>query len=225
MTPLDLLVKQHAAPVLKAAGFKKSGRAFRLTAGNGDQAVLGLARHYVDPHAAVFEVGYGIVPAPYWEWIDRHSAIGSARAPIAFGPAVPAGQAIPPPHAAHAPDSVTSFRERWALREDNGLSCGEALATVLRDEAIPQIVHLLDRSHLLQECRHPVLPVVRLVPLTRVEILLRVDDASNEEIESLLADVQLAGPHDDFITWTRQRLTARSSTADRAGGGVGVGDG
>ncbi|WP_267884371.1 hypothetical protein [Streptomyces sp. NRRL F-2747] len=41
-----------------------------------------------------------------------------------------------------------------------------------------------------------------------MEILLRVDDASNEEIESLLANVQLASPQDDFITWTRQRLTA-----------------
>ncbi|MGT2526076.1 DUF4304 domain-containing protein [Streptomyces nojiriensis] len=214
MTPLDLLVKQHVAPVMKAAGFKKSGGTFRLTAGNGDQAILGFARHYVDPDAAVFEVGYGIVPAPYWEWIDRYSAIGNARAPVAFGPAVLAGNVIPPPRAAHAPEAAMSFRARWALREDNGLSCGEALETVLRDEAIPRIVHLLDRSNLLQECRHPALPVVRLVPLARVEILLRVDDASNEEIESLLANVQSTGPQSDFVTWTRQRLTARAGTAD-----------
>ncbi|WP_328392365.1 DUF4304 domain-containing protein [Streptomyces sp. NBC_00390] len=72
MSALDLLVKQHAAPVLKAAGFKKAGRTFRLIAGNGDQAILGFARHYVAPDAVVFEVGYGIVPAPYWEWLDRH---------------------------------------------------------------------------------------------------------------------------------------------------------
>ncbi|GAA2641411.1 hypothetical protein GCM10010425_54000 [Streptomyces spororaveus] len=216
MTPLDLLVKQHVAPVMKAAGFKKSGRTFRLTASNGDQAVLGFARHNIDPDAAVFEVGYRIVPAPYWEWIDRHSAIGSARAPIAFGPAVLVGSVIPPTQAAHAPDPAMSFRERWALREDNRLACGEALATVLHEEAVPQIVHLLDRGNLLQECRHPALPVVRLVPLTRVEILLRVDDAPYEEIESLLADVQLASPHDDFITWTRQRLTARNAVQPAA---------
>ncbi|MFF8267578.1 DUF4304 domain-containing protein [Streptomyces sp. NPDC016562] len=212
MRPLDLLVKQYVAPVMKAAGYKKSGRTFRLIAGNGDQAVLGFARHYVDPEAAVFEVGYRIVPAPYREWIHRHSAIGDTRAPVAFGPAVLAGSVTPPTQAAHAPDSPMPFRERWALREDNGLTCGEALATVLHDEAVPQIAHLLDRRNLLQECRHPALPVVRLVPLTRVEILLRVDDAPHEEIESLLADVQLASPHDEFITWTRRRLAARSGT-------------
>ncbi|MFE2286086.1 hypothetical protein ACFXDJ_18185 [Streptomyces sp. NPDC059443] len=214
MTPLDLLVKQHVAPVMKAAGFKRSGRTFRLTASNGDQAILGFARHYVDPAAAVFEVDYRIVPAPYWEWITRYSASGEAPAPMAFGSAVVAGRVIPPAHAAHAPDSKMSFRARWALREDNGLSCGEALATVLHEESLPQIVHLLDRRNLLDECRHPAMSVVRLVPLTRVEIFLRVDEAPKEEVESLLADVQLVSPHDDFITWTRQRLTARDSTAD-----------
>ncbi|MFK0050208.1 DUF4304 domain-containing protein [Streptomyces sp. NPDC090741] len=214
MTPLDLLVKQHVAPVMKAAGFKKSGRTFRLTASNGDQAILGFARHYVDPAAAVFEVVYRIVPAPYWEWITRYSASGEAPAPMAFGSAVVVGRVIPPSHAAHAPDSEMPFRARWALREDNGLSCGEALAAVLHDDSLPQIVHLIDRSNLLDECRHPAMPVVRLVPLTRVEIFLRVDEAPKGEVESLLDDVQLVSPHDDFITWTRQRLTARDSTAD-----------
>nr|WSW57364.1 hypothetical protein OG513_01585 [Streptomyces sp. NBC_00998] len=207
------------APVMKAAGFRQSGRTLRLTASSGDQAVLGFARHYVDPDAAVFEVGYHIVPAPYRAWINRHAASGDARDPVAFGPAVLAGRVFPPPHAAHAPDSETSFRERWALRGDNSLSCGETLASVLRDEAVPHIVHLLDRSNLLQECRHPALPVVRLVPLTRVEVLLQVDDAPKEEIESLLVDLQLASPHDDFITCTRRRLAARGSTADCAGAG------
>ncbi|MFE2165602.1 hypothetical protein ACFXB3_11105 [Streptomyces sp. NPDC059447] len=163
--------------MMKAAGFKKSGRTFRLTASNGAQAILGFARHYVDPVAAVFKVEYRIVPAPYWEWINRHYASGEARAPMTLGSAVAVGRVIPPFHAAHGPDSEMPFRARWALREDNGLSCGEALAAVLHDESVPQIVHLLDRSNLLQECRHPVMPVVRLVPLTRVEIFLRVDGA------------------------------------------------
>ncbi|MFF3619178.1 hypothetical protein [Streptomyces sp. NPDC002467] len=47
-----------------------------------------------------------------------------------------------------------------------------------------------------------------------MEILLRVDDASKEEIESLLANVQSTGRQSDFVTWTRQRLTARAGTAD-----------
>ncbi|MFJ6761167.1 DUF4304 domain-containing protein [Streptomyces sp. NPDC091273] len=209
---LNLLVKQHVAPMLKAAGFKRSGRTFRLVAGNGDQAVLGFARHYTDPGAAVFDVSYGIVPAPYWEWINRHAADGDSRAPVAFGPAVLSGEVIPPPHAAHAPDAGMPFRARWALRADNGLVCGEALATALHDDTVPQIVHLLDRSNLLRECRRPALPVVRRVPLTRVEIFLRLDEAPVEEIESLLADVQLTGPGDQFITWTRRRLSTRNGS-------------
>ncbi|WP_328392367.1 hypothetical protein OHS70_00295 [Streptomyces sp. NBC_00390] len=99
---------------------------------------------------------------------------------------------------------------RAALREDKRLICGAALARVLHEEAVPQMVRLLDRANLLQECRRPALPVVRRVPLTRVEILLRIDDAPSEEIESLLAGVQLAGPGDNFIARTRQRLVARN---------------
>ncbi|MEV5006288.1 DUF4304 domain-containing protein [Streptomyces sp. NPDC056159] len=210
MRPLDLLVREHVAPVMRAAGFKRSGRTFRLVADSGDRAVLGFSRHDVDPDAAVFGVGYGIVPAPYWEWINRqHWASGQVGAPRAFQSAVVAGDVIPPPRAAHLPDCEGRLRSRWALREDNRHICGEALASALRDEAIPQMVHLLDRTNLLQECRHRTMPVVRLVPLTRLEILLCVDDAPCREIEALLADVQPAGPGDDFAAWVRRRLATR----------------
>lgn len=210
MRPLDVLVREHVAPVMRAAGFKRSGRTFRFVADSGDQAVLGFARHYVDPDAAVFDVGYRIVPAPYWEWINRqHWTSGQVGAPLAFGPAVVAGDVIPPPRAAHLPASEARLRSRWALREENRHICGEALARALHDEAIPQMVHFLDRTDLLQECRHPTMPVVRLVPLTRLEILLRVDDAPRREIEALLADVQPAGPGDDFVAWVRRRLATR----------------
>ncbi|MFF0450276.1 hypothetical protein ACFYT4_28490 [Streptomyces sp. NPDC004609] len=214
MKPLDLLVKQYVAPVMRDAGFKRSGRTFRLVADNGDQAVLGFARQHIDPDADVFDVGYRIVPAPYWEWINRqHWESGEVRPPLAFSGGVMSGDVIPPPQAAREPGhEVPFFRSRWALREDNSRVCGEALATALRDDAVPQMAHLLDRTRLLQECRNPSLLAVRLVPLTRVEILLRVDDAPREEIEALLADVQPAGPGDNFTAWTRQRLAKRDGT-------------
>ncbi|MFD0078857.1 DUF4304 domain-containing protein [Streptomyces sp. NPDC127166] len=220
MAPLDSLVKQHVAPVMKAAGFRRSGQTFRLIAANGDQAILGFSRHYVDPNACVFEVGYDIVPAPYWEWINRHAASDDRRGPVASSmAAMVSGRAVPPPHAAHAPSSDDPyFRAHWALREDNSLTCGEALAAVLRDEAVPQMVHLLDRSRLLEECRHPALPVMRLVPLARVEILLRLDAAPSREIESLLADVVPVDPYDTFIDWVRQRVAARDDAAGQSDG-------
>lgn len=49
------------------------------------------------------------------------------------------------------------------------------------------------------------MPVVRLVRLTRWEILLRVDDTPCQEIEVLLAHVQPAGLGDDFAAWVRRR--------------------
>ncbi|NEB08967.1 hypothetical protein G3I32_08770 [Streptomyces coelicoflavus] len=214
MRPLDSLVSEYVAPVMRPAGFKRSGRTFRFVSDSGDQAVLGFARHYVDPDAVVFDVGYRMVPALYWEWINRqHWASGEVGAPRAFGEAVVAGDVIPPPQAAHVPNFEGRLRSRWALREGNRHLCGETLASALRDEAIPQMIHLLDRTNLLHECRHPTMPVVRLVPLTRLEILLRVDDAPVRETEALLADVRPAGPGDDFAAWVRRRLATPRPSA------------
>ncbi|MEU6772204.1 DUF4304 domain-containing protein [Streptomyces sp. NPDC046759] len=129
---LDLLVREHVAPVMRGAGFKRSGRTFRLIADSGDQAVLGFARQYVDPGAAVFEVGYRIVPAPYWEWINRqHWSSGQVGSPSAFALAAVAGDVVPPPRAAHLPAGEGRLRARWAVREDNRQVCGEALADAL----------------------------------------------------------------------------------------------
>ncbi|MEU1601552.1 hypothetical protein ABZ468_55225, partial [Streptomyces sp. NPDC005708] len=72
-----------------------------------------------------------------------------------------------------------------------------------------QMIHFLDRTNLLQEFRHPTMPVLRLLPLTRLKILLCLDDAPCHEIEAMLADVQPAGPGDDFAAWVRQRLATR----------------
>ncbi|MFE6755712.1 hypothetical protein ACFVDQ_19260 [Streptomyces sp. NPDC057684] len=207
---MHLLIREHVAPVMRRAGFKRSGRTFRLIADSGDQAVLGFARHYADPDAAVFEVGYRMVPAPYWEWVNRqHWNSGQVGAPPAFVSAALAGDVVPPPWAAQLPDSQGRLRARWALREGNRQVCGEALAEALSTESIPQMAHFLDRTHLLQELRRPSMPVTRLLPLTRLEILLRVDDAPRHEIEAMLADVRPAGPGDDFAAWVRRRLTAR----------------
>ncbi|MFD5626945.1 MULTISPECIES: DUF4304 domain-containing protein [unclassified Streptomyces] len=40
MNPLDTLVREHVVPVMKAAGFAKKGRTFRLAAPNGDHLFM-----------------------------------------------------------------------------------------------------------------------------------------------------------------------------------------
>jgi hypothetical protein len=52
VNPLDTLIREHAAPVMKAAGFTKKGRIFRRAAPNGDHAFLHIDADAVDPRSS-----------------------------------------------------------------------------------------------------------------------------------------------------------------------------
>jgi hypothetical protein len=112
MNPLDILVREHVVPVMKAAGFAKRGRIFRRAAPNGDHAFLHVDADPVDPAKTVFEVSFWMVPLPSWEFAYRDHP--RALAPDASG-ALATGKVIPPDVAAHQPDGEGYFRSRWAF--------------------------------------------------------------------------------------------------------------
>ncbi|MGW2352787.1 DUF4304 domain-containing protein [Actinacidiphila glaucinigra] len=216
MNPLDGLIRQYVTPAAKVAGFSKAGRTFRLLVANGDAALLGFFTHAVDPGNIIFDVHYYIVPVPYWAWITRHDH--DARKPDISG-AFLTGSVIPSAEVAHRPDGGIPFRSRWCFTPDEATSsssCGVALERTLRDETFPQIRHLLDRRRLLEATasNDPFLSA-RMKPLMR-EIVLKIDDAPDDEITRLLSAAQAAGVMDSFIHWARTRFISRSQ--DREGG-------
>ncbi|MGW1540887.1 hypothetical protein ACWCPM_11705 [Streptomyces sp. NPDC002309] len=113
MNPLDTLVREHVAPVMKTAGFSKKGRTFRLAAGNGDHLFLQFDTHAVDPGRHVFDVTFSVVPLPYWEFVKRQHV--DPPAPDASG-ALATCPVIPPAEVAHEPDEEMPFRSRWPSR-------------------------------------------------------------------------------------------------------------
>lgn len=58
MNPLDTLIRQHVAPVMRAAGYTKKGRTFRLAATHGDHAIVKIDADALDPGRFVFEVSF-----------------------------------------------------------------------------------------------------------------------------------------------------------------------
>ncbi|MGI5455051.1 hypothetical protein ACQEWB_18095 [Streptomyces sp. CA-249302] len=65
---MDTLIREHVAPVTRAAGFAKKSRIFRRAAPNGDHAFLHIDADAVDPEKSVFEVSFWMVPLPSWEF-------------------------------------------------------------------------------------------------------------------------------------------------------------
>ena len=208
MHPLDALIRRYVVPLAKAAGCSRSGRTFRLIANSGDQAMFDFSTHAVDPDMVVFEANWHIAPLPYWEWITRQHV--GAKLTNSSGGMV-TGRVMPPGEAAHHPhDGFPLFRERWAFpSEGSDEVCGLALERTLREETLPRMRHLLDRSNLLEVVRSTdVSPMKRMDPL-RGEIVQRVDGDPVEEVGALIDQEEKTGDFPPFVQWARRRLAER----------------
>jgi hypothetical protein len=213
MHPLDTLIREHVVPAMKAAGFAKKGRTFRLAAPNGDHAIVEVDADAVDPEKHVFDVFFAMVLLSSWEWAYRdhpkaftiNSSGALARCPV-----------VPPAAAARQPDAEDEyFRNQWAFVEpDTRDLCGRELAHVLIEETIPRMVRLLDRRTLLEETRTNLNDGLHRLSNARMsEILLRIDVDPVAEVAAL---IDKAGAEDDwppFITWARERLARRAAGA------------
>lgn len=209
MNPLDTLVKQHVAPVMKAAGFTKKGRTFRLSAESGDHLFLQFDTHAVDPGRHVFDVTFSVVPLPYWEFVKRQHV--TPLAPDASG-ALATCPVIPPAEVAHEPDEEMPFRSRWAFMEPRTRDlCGRELARVLVEENLPRMTRLLDRKTLLEETRtNPNGELVTMWGAAQSEIVLRIDDDPVAEVAALVDKAEADGVFPGFVAWARQRLQRRT---------------
>lgn len=183
MNPLDTLIKQHVTPVMKAAGFTKKGRTFRLVA---------------------------LVPLSHWEFVNRQYA--EPPQPDASG-ALATCPVMPPAEVAHEPDEEMPFRSRWAFVEPATRDlCGRELARVLTEESIPNMVRLLDRGTLLEETRvNPNGELVRLRGRPMTEILLRIDDDPVADVTALVDKAEAEGVFPPFAAWARERLARRAA--------------
>jgi hypothetical protein len=199
---------------MKAAGFSKKGRTFRLAAENGDHALLDFHTHAVDPDRFVFDVEFSIVPAAQWAFVNRQYPEPLRRAPDSSG-AMVICPVMPPPEAAHQPDEEMPFRSRWAFVEPTTRDdCGQELARVLREESIPRMVRLLDRKFLLEEIRiNPNKGMVRLRKFVMCEIMLRIDDDPVADVAALVSEAEGNGIFPPFIAWARRRLAERGASA------------
>jgi hypothetical protein len=79
---LDIVIKNHVVPVLKDAGFVKSGKTFRRTASNGDVAVIDFQRSAGSwRDRIIFFVNLAAVPVTQHDWLCRDSPVIRARKP------------------------------------------------------------------------------------------------------------------------------------------------
>jgi hypothetical protein len=210
MNPLNTLIRQHVAPVMKAAGFTRKGRTFRLAAPHGDHVIVEIDADAVDPDTYAFWVNFWMVPLPHWEFAYRQYA--EPARPDASG-ALATCPVVPPAEVAHQPDEEGYFRNRWAFTEpDTRDLCGRELARLLTEESIPTMVRLLDRRTLLEETRvNPNGELLRLRGWPMTEIFLRIDDDPVADVTALVDKADTEEVFDPFVAWARERLARRAA--------------
>ncbi|WP_369185672.1 hypothetical protein [Streptomyces sp. Y1] len=207
MITLSAWLRRYVEPCTAAEGLTRKGLTFRLTAANGDCAVLEFQEFRVDPARTVFEVRVAVVPATAWAWTYR----AAERPPLPSGAGALIDWRVPPPeHVAWAPGEA-ACEAMWAYGGPVHLHhTGEELVELLRTETVPAMRRLLDRRALEAELEHPGFAFSSRRPPGWARVLLRVDDASPAELEGLLAEVETHYPVvDEFVAWARERAGNR----------------
>ncbi|MFC4856934.1 hypothetical protein [Actinophytocola glycyrrhizae] len=219
---LDELVEQYLTPIMKAAGFRKSGKRRWLAGQAPDNMILlDMRPHQSDVHQVGFFVEWSVIPAAVLDYRNRNSP--KVRRPdITWG--------ILSDRVVVSPEIAVSFNidgdeTRWMFSMSDGIDeCGAALRRLLSDDGLlDRLLQMRDRQHLLQ--------VLDMKSQTRLPagtppgwpwryLAMYINDGDLELLDSMLAPLEEKYPEPDlatpsrqryyeFLVWLRQRLNAR----------------
>jgi hypothetical protein len=199
----DAFFREYVDPFFKERGFTRKGRTYRVTAENGDVVFA----HFWSPPGSLsddykFHVVIGVSPEPWQDLVRQHQLARGRRpaAEVGMGSAL-FRYRIPPPDG-----------DRWHVTESAGPAAAwEALLGPL-STAVRDAVSFLDRESLLAYKEGGGIHVDAV--LDQVRLVLRVDSASDAELEELLATVDRKYHDTEFINWARSRRTRGEPAGD-----------
>jgi hypothetical protein len=216
--PLDQVIRDRIAPVLKDAGFRRKGRLFWLETSSGGCATVDVISFRLGYHDAEFFVEIDVEPGVYSDFCSRRGAGGGGlwwdRLRV---PGKPAGR----------------MSDLWSINIDDD-AAGQQLTETLR-QALPQVLDLLDHKNMLAFVQKSPDSWRRIRPHRDVAItLLLAEEGPSAELDQRLAELEATDPTDkwaelsrDLAAFVRKRLAGESTgRADPAGveSAPGVGD-
>lgn len=198
MKALDQVVRDRIAPIMKRAGFTRKGRLFWLETPLGDRAFLWFSPFTLGQHEAEFFVEASIQPATYVDLITR-----TGKRPLTAGDALWGGR-IPVPG-----KQTLALRDHWSFDGDDDTAVEHLAALV--GQAVPRLVHLLDRESLLAYVRDPSTRAqeIRIQPRENAVTLLLAGQGPSDELEHRLMALDAADPGSPLAAFIRSRATGR----------------
>lgn len=211
---LDVIIRKHVGPAAKRAGVARKGRYLRIP-GEKAHALLHFNNHILYDPRTIFEVNYGVIPLPYWDFSYRDYPVAAVPSAPGMGGLFLHAFLMPPDRWSYAPAGTPVFKRRWAFDDSDDSTewddCGAVLAEHLNAEVFPRMRWLLDTDNILTELRQPTFATqLALSSDLHREIVLTVDQADPAHLERLLAEAG-PSPAPDFEEWVRARIARRSS--------------
>ncbi|NEA31260.1 hypothetical protein [Streptomyces sp. SID13031] len=188
---LRAVVSDHMAPLLKEAGFARSGPRFTLTTASGDQAWILAHRFELGEYDAEFHVDSGVRPSSL-------DAVKEAKVPI--------GDSVLDQRMSDPWDSLQMWK--FDLDDTATIAIFKDALRDLRDH----LAHLVaDRQNLLALLRDPAARVRSISgPRDRLLAVSSYDLGPSEELETALRSIEQRNPSDRLPAWIRQQLAANS---------------
>lgn len=194
--PLDVFLRDHVRAPLKAKGFSKKGRDFRLNTTNGDTALISFFPWRLGDCEAEFFLEIGVLPLPWIEWSkDVIGEVDDSIASALWWKRV------------HSPFRHTGLwqfnlndNERISFFLDELSSTADYLRSAADRQKLMSVVR--DPATAVQDLRHS---------REHALALLLVDGGPSGELEEVLRALESKDPTDDVASWVRARLSGSRS--------------
>ena len=200
MKPIEVLLRDRAAPLLKGHGFRRSGGTFRHNTAKGDVAVVSIRSWRLMEAELEFWVEMGLVTRVMLEY---RAALGEEVRPELVGFTDTFGTWST--RMRDPAKTVLEGNDLWQFDLDDEGSVQRFLATL--DSSVAELIALTERPALIEALRHPA-PTVQTGSAWSLALLM-ADQGRSPELESLLEELRDAGRDTDEITWLEARADSR----------------
>lgn len=225
---LKSALKRIVGPVVREAGYKRSGNTWRRVNERGDWAIMNVqSSSWSTSEELRCIINISVAPQPWLVWTSHLSGQEMPTAPKEAS-----GLYRNRIHPTGSPAHEDTW---WTIRNE---SDAEAAATDMVEkitvEALPILANLLDRSNLVESLRKKDLGMIHGADwdlyFMQAEAILRADEGVSSQLESILKNIdQQAGAKlqsnvESLVTWVRSRAAEADlressvgfSKADRA---------
>lgn len=200
MKPVQVLLRDHAAPLLKGHGFRRSGGTFRHIAANGDVAIVSIRSWRLMEAELEFWVEMGLVTRVMLEY---RAHLGEEVRPERVGFTDTYGTWSM--RMRDPARTVLDGNDLWQLDLDDEGSMQRFLATL--DSSVAELIALTQRPVLIETLRHPA-PGVQTGSTWSLALVM-ADQGRSPELECLLGQLRDAGHDPDEVTWLEARVDSR----------------